>query len=399
MIVVLSSLRPRVGIAAYLMGNILPHVLNLALLAPGVQTSMFAYAAAVVAGCVVLLPVICAYTRDEAADAEPRSAADENAKPRAVVDLGAALAHWLTSSCRRFPMLYVGGFLFTLLYRLNGQICVAYEVGTGIALPPTAFGSELASVVVLALAFVPIVASLPRASIETYFVYVLPVIVLGVFLIPTIDIDLLWLPWAIVKHASLLYHFIVGAFLVYFPFGSQYERMFTFGLFNAVSGMGTLVGYWLGDLFALVLSLDTAVSMVATSLLVWGIAMSFWFLWRHERAKRLRAELSLGAADDGRPAGTGAAADGATPLAGESGEGAGGEQLSGLARACGAQALSEREAEVLELYAAGRSAERIGQMLYLSTATVRTYIQRIYGKLGVHSRQELLDCLNEWDAR
>ncbi|MBR2835192.1 MAG: response regulator transcription factor [Coriobacteriales bacterium] len=57
--------------------------------------------------------------------------------------------------------------------------------------------------------------------------------------------------------------------------------------------------------------------------------------------------------------------------------------------------LSQREIEVLNLYVTGRSAERIGQTLYLSTTTVRTYIQRIYGKLGVHSRQELLDYLQE----
>lgn len=59
--------------------------------------------------------------------------------------------------------------------------------------------------------------------------------------------------------------------------------------------------------------------------------------------------------------------------------------------------LSSREAEVFALLAKGRTAEHIGKQLYVSENTVRSHIQRIYRKMGVHSRQELLDAVDGSD--
>ena len=44
--------------------------------------------------------------------------------------------------------------------------------------------------------------------------------------------------------------------------------------------------------------------------------------------------------------------------------------------------LTAREAEVLTLLAAGLSNAEIGQRLYLSNATVKTHINRIFAKTG-----------------
>jgi two-component system nitrate/nitrite response regulator NarL len=48
--------------------------------------------------------------------------------------------------------------------------------------------------------------------------------------------------------------------------------------------------------------------------------------------------------------------------------------------------LSEREREILMLTADGHSASDIGERLYLSPATVKTHLQRVYQKLGVSDR-------------
>ena len=53
--------------------------------------------------------------------------------------------------------------------------------------------------------------------------------------------------------------------------------------------------------------------------------------------------------------------------------------------------LTEREIEILSIYASGRSAVYIAEELYLSNYTVKTHLRRSYAKLGVHTRQELLD--------
>ena len=55
--------------------------------------------------------------------------------------------------------------------------------------------------------------------------------------------------------------------------------------------------------------------------------------------------------------------------------------------------LTSREAEVLGLLAAGRDASRIEESLNITYATVRTHIRKIYRKLQIHSRQELLDLI------
>ena len=60
-----------------------------------------------------------------------------------------------------------------------------------------------------------------------------------------------------------------------------------------------------------------------------------------------------------------------------------------------AQGLSARELEVLVLVCRGRSAPYIAETLYLSENTVKTYRKRIYQKLGVHDKQELIDLMEQ----
>jgi DNA-binding CsgD family transcriptional regulator len=49
------------------------------------------------------------------------------------------------------------------------------------------------------------------------------------------------------------------------------------------------------------------------------------------------------------------------------------------------EALTPREREILRLLAAGKTAKPIAAELSLSVPTVRTHIQHILRKLGVHS--------------
>lgn len=55
--------------------------------------------------------------------------------------------------------------------------------------------------------------------------------------------------------------------------------------------------------------------------------------------------------------------------------------------------VTEREAEVMLLVARGRSAARIAETLGVSAATVNSHVHRVYQKLDVHSRQELMDAI------
>lgn len=52
--------------------------------------------------------------------------------------------------------------------------------------------------------------------------------------------------------------------------------------------------------------------------------------------------------------------------------------------------LSDREREVFELAASGARKDDIAEELFISPATARTHLQRVYKKLGVHSQAELM---------
>jgi DNA-binding CsgD family transcriptional regulator len=59
--------------------------------------------------------------------------------------------------------------------------------------------------------------------------------------------------------------------------------------------------------------------------------------------------------------------------------------------------LSPRETEIISLLAQGYSAKYITNELYVSYETIRTHIKRIYSKTGVHSSDELLVCIREFE--
>lgn len=58
--------------------------------------------------------------------------------------------------------------------------------------------------------------------------------------------------------------------------------------------------------------------------------------------------------------------------------------------------LSARELEVMELLARGNSVPKIAEMLVVSENTIRTHSKRIYTKLDIHKKQELIDLINSF---
>lgn len=56
--------------------------------------------------------------------------------------------------------------------------------------------------------------------------------------------------------------------------------------------------------------------------------------------------------------------------------------------------LTAREVEVLQMIVKGRSKSYIAETLFISENTVRSHSKHIYQKLGVHSKQEVLDLLH-----
>ena len=68
-------------------------------------------------------------------------------------------------------------------------------------------------------------------------------------------------------------------------------------------------------------------------------------------------------------------------------------------RSCGEIAeefdLSKREVDVLKLLARGNSSQHIQEVLFIAAGTVNYHTRNIYAKLGVHSKQEVIDLVRE----
>ena len=58
--------------------------------------------------------------------------------------------------------------------------------------------------------------------------------------------------------------------------------------------------------------------------------------------------------------------------------------------------LSEREVDVLALYATGLTQKKVAEELFITPSTAHAHIKRIYAKTGMHSRQDILDYIKEY---
>ncbi len=52
--------------------------------------------------------------------------------------------------------------------------------------------------------------------------------------------------------------------------------------------------------------------------------------------------------------------------------------------------LTQRESQIVEMFAVGKSTQALANGLYISAATVRTHLRKIFTKLNIGSRVELL---------
>lgn len=189
-----------------------------------------------------------------------------------------------------------------------------------------------------------------------------------------------------------------------------YSATVLYGVFAGVAyGFGYL-GIPLGEAFA-----ANASAAQACALLVVGVnAVSIALTMADSRRTARLLEVGLaGGADNaagdtarsagGMADGAGLGALGGAPGASAADQGAawgGGPLIEGegdaaaLARIASEHGLSQRETDVLGLLVKGRDIHRIAEALFISTNTVRTHTRNIYRKLGIHSRQELLDMLD-----
>ena len=149
------------------------------------------------------------------------------------------------------------------------------------------------------------------------------------------------------------------------------DPIFTVGVFAGFVYAAMTLGFAVGHCLQGGEDFGFAHLLVLALVLVYGLSAVFFaikFRWKESRPSSVR--------------------DGAREVDGQM------DACAAIARGAG---LSARETEVFELIVRGRDLPYIAEKLVVSKNTVRTHMKNIYTKLGVHSKQEAIDLVD--DAR
>lgn len=197
-----------------------------------------------------------------------------------------------------------------------------------------------------------------------------PLMALG-FLIMAASSQLLWVGNAVLATGSCFQYVVISCLFVYLARARQYyiETVAGFGVAALYLGqvIGGCVGSLLTDNFLSFFTFETIASSTCVLLLMLALYIS-----NSNRLSRGWEEARPDGADDA---------------------------VEGRIRALAAEAgLTSRQEEILGLLALGRNKNTIARDLHISEETAKTHIRNIYGKIAVHSQQELIDLIRRQET-
>lgn len=192
--------------------------------------------------------------------------------------------------------------------------------------------------------------------------------------------------------------FVALAQMTYYGF---VRRGFALGAYQLVMIIAMILGYafFLLSRSTLLAGYPPVLELVLLAVLVfaalWLLTEErvFAFLWGRpaDEVDREDARDSADIASLGEGVSEDVAVDGEQSADGASRYPQHEDPIAAVAKDCG---LTDRERDVLELLAKGRSSTYIAEQLVVSKNTVRSHITHIYTKCDVHSRQELITLID-----
>lgn len=219
----------------------------------------------------------------------------------------------------------------------------------------------------------------PRVDISSLFRWLSPLMVVGVAMLAWDAMAPEFIRVAVVSISDTVLQITVLLYFVGQARRGFVSAAFAIGLSQGIVQLGVLLGNVAGSELA---RGDTPLWCVAIALMcALSVAMAF----------APSAIVGEAAQDDGRSRSE--AGDARTERDAEESR-----RKNTLARLIEEGGLSAREAEILDFLSKGRSQPYIRDALVLSKNTVATHVKHIYQKLGVHSKQELLDLFDDKDA-
>ena len=252
----------------------------------------------------------------------------------------------------------------------QGAMGIADALVVSIVLEVATDGSGIISAVgaiSAALVFCFVVVVVARAvDVERLYRYLFPILLALVVLLPLTLGS--WASQALQGLLVLVYEFISFSALYFILCQIQRKKLKTYVLFAFATAcirlsqlLFGMAGYWLGGASG---SEAEGLYWIVTIAAVYGLSMLLLYLTRRRPSTDEKRVIVV--TEEDRFA-------------------ARAEELAAEYR------ITARESEIMLQLARGRSAAFIADELVCSPATVRTHMKNIYAKLGVHSKQELID--------
>ncbi len=209
----------------------------------------------------------------------------------------------------------------------------------------------------------------------------------------------------IINIAYATFVMIIWCLLAHVSYTSELSPVRVFGWGRGASALGTAIGWLFGSWFGSFLVQNTPVSITVSVVLIFVLFIVFMLIFNERQVNDVLhgaddkdASEELRQAEASRhefsyvPERLDAAEAGGRSSEGEPGEDAWTRAARSIAQR---YMLSPREEDVLLLFSKGRTINFIAEELVISFNTAKTHVRHIYVKTGVHTRQELIDLIED----
>jgi DNA-binding CsgD family transcriptional regulator len=192
----------------------------------------------------------------------------------------------------------------------------------------------------------------------------------------------------IIATAQLLFEFVLYCLLVFICYQKRVLPVVIFGLGYGIYRLGGSLGWLIGTSFLVPYFQEFGLTLIYQLVSGFLLVLAF-FLFSERDFDKLFAALNISETT------LGAVLEKAQSEAPAEGQRSQGRFLAALEKLAAERDLSHRETDVFKYLAMGRNTNYIAAHLHISYHTVRTHTHNVYVKIGVHSRSELMDLVDQ----
>lgn len=234
---------------------------------------------------------------------------------------------------------------------------------------------NLAGDAIVAVVFIGLLAGNPRKSEDKMFSLSVLLVVAGYLVAPYEIASAEGLANTLLRAGRDCFYLLLWILLAFTGRRNLFMLLPMVGFVRAASSLGTDVGAVVGHATNQLASANPQIASIFASIMLFAFVAFLWLGFRQFSFTDAVSEVRLITPPEIE--GLGSRIDDACRILGKR------------------HGLTPRETEMLILLAKGRDGKFIAEKYVLSYQTVKTHIKHLYAKLGVHSRQELIDLTDQ----